>query len=136
MVYLRELVKKNYAFLKEVYLTTAARSVFPCITIQDFAELMMKLDIPESGADDTCTQGIIDTQFIAARTDAEKKGNKLHNQAGIDINRFEFFEALVRVAGCKWVKSGRVKTYTEALALLLNSLKEKFTPHPWQVFRD
>mgnify|MGYP002636771003 CR=1 FL=1 len=62
--------------------------------------------------------GILDTQFIAARTDAENRGMKQYNQV-YDINRFEFLEALVRVAGCKYKASGVVETYSEALRLII-----------------
>jgi hypothetical protein len=48
---------------------------------------------------------------------------KLHNQSGNDINRFEFFEALVRVAGCKYKATGVVQNYRQALELLINQMK-------------
>ena len=83
-------------------------------------------------ASHTCTQGIVDTQFIASRTDVDQRGMKLHNQNLNDCNRFEFFEALVRVAGCKYKNSGQVQTYTDAFGLLVQELRDHYKPLPWQ----
>lgn len=54
--------------------------------------------------DEVLTNGIIETQFIASRTDADNRGMKIFAQQlhPLDINRFEFFETLLRVAGVKY----------------------------------
>lgn len=42
------------------------------------------------------------------------------------MNRFEFFEAIVRVAGCKYKTSGIVRTYAQALQMLLQQIRTHY----------
>lgn len=45
---------------------------------------------------------------------------KLHNQNKNEINRFEFIETLVRIAGCKFRDTGLAKTWSAAFKMLLD----------------
>ncbi len=49
----------------DIWLTVAVNSNWPNITQLDFSTLMGKINIPDSKV----TFGIIDTQFIASKTD-------------------------------------------------------------------
>ena len=77
--------------------------------------------------DKVFTQGICDTQFIASRTDAEKKNNKTYGQTALDINRFEFLECIVRIANIKFKQTGQAQTIGQAFKMLIECLKPLFT---------
>jgi len=80
--------------LKELFTQAASKSVFPSVNC-----LETSLIFSEAGLlSKEFTQGICDTQFIAARVDAEKRGFKIFQQNALDCNRFEFLECVVRVA--------------------------------------
>jgi len=76
--------------------------------------------------------GIIDTQFIAARNDSKQRGYKLHNQSQNEINRFEFWELLIRVAGFKFKdeESGSKRSFAVCFKTLLEFLSEHYLPYP------
>ena len=75
------------------------------------------------------TQGICDTQFIAARVDAENRGFKIINQNKLDCNRFEFMECVVRVAMNKYKVSGITTTIPEGIHTLVEAMKSSFKGH-------
>ena len=52
------------------------------------------------------------------------------------MNRFEFFECLVRIADCKYCKPKVVGTISEAFAKLIDRLQDKYQPYPIQMFRE
>lgn len=65
---IREIIRDNYLFLKEVYLTVSSTSNFPFITTIDFGELIDLCHILDRALTPSgqlpkhaCTQGIIDT---------------------------------------------------------------------------
>ena len=101
---------------QDIWLTVAVNSNWPNITQLDFSTLMDKMYIPDSKV----TFGIIDTQFIASKTDSEKRNFKVFDQNGNDINRFEFFEAIIRVANCKFKQQGLTNSWAEALRMMIN----------------
>ena len=72
------LVSDNYEYLKDLWLTLASTSNFPFITPQHFGDLMIECKVREVATSANqqlfASQGIIDTQFIAARTDAGHRG--------------------------------------------------------------
>jgi hypothetical protein len=64
---------EKYESLKEIFTHLSVKSNFPGISPNDFCDLMARCGLADNK---TCTQGIIDTQFIASRVDAEKRGFK------------------------------------------------------------
>jgi len=56
-------------------LTLAAHSNFPGLSMPDFDIFIESLEIIGG----PLTIGIVETQFIAARTDAENRGMKIHS---------------------------------------------------------
>ena len=58
------------------------------------------------------------------------------NQQKNDINRFEFLELLVRIAGCKYKGQGSCNTYSQALRQIIDQINLHYTPYPIQMFRD
>jgi hypothetical protein len=56
---------------------------------------------------------------------------------GNSICRFEFLEALVRLAGEKYRGSGLEKTFSKSLErMLTKDILINFQPEDWQKFRD
>lgn len=77
----------------------------------------------------------IDRTFIA--TNLKKAGVPDFNPIGNSMSRYEFFEVLVRVSQLKYKDTGIVKTFPEAIDLLVKENILKFAkPDPWQGFRD
>lgn len=92
------LVRKNYVFLKNAFTTLTSRTNFPYMSTIDLARLLTDAEL----IDPVTTIGICDTQLIAARKENDAKTSKMQNQAHLNINRFEFIETLVRIAGQKY----------------------------------
>lgn len=64
---------EHYSFLKDVYLTVAVNSDYPCISSQDFVAFIIECDLLDSHL----TLGIVETEFIASRVDTEKRNLKV-----------------------------------------------------------
>ncbi len=57
--------------------------------------------------------------------------------AQIGCFRYQFFEAIMRVADLKYLKSGQAKTYAQAFQMLLDKNCFNYGPvNEWQEFRD
>ena len=135
---LREFMVQRYDFFKDVFLTLTLQSGnFPYINSQDFARFCREIKV----IDKTINQSRIDT--IVSYVKAKPKGvdlQKLPKQGPLDLSRFEFLEALVRVAIAKYKDLGpstSAISIQEAFEQLYNeNILPNFTPAPWQVFRD
>ena len=55
---------------------------------------------------------------------------------GNTLFRHEFLEMFIRISNAKYRDSGRAKSSSEALEYLLTECIPKFSPKPWQDFRD
>jgi len=61
---------------------------------------------------------------------------KTFGQKEFEINRFEFLEAILRVANCKYKQSNPGLSWGEAIKLMINEIKKNFEPNEFQTFRD
>jgi hypothetical protein len=100
---------KHGEILKNLFLIWAAKSSWPQITKDSFAEacqdwgVVCKKHLPVSYCDIA--------QFEALANESKFEGGKIKNR----MCRFEFFEAIMRVAKRRFLESGDQKTVGEAL---------------------
>ena len=87
-------IRQHYVFLKQLFTQAAAKSTFPTVSQMESGVLFHDAEILTKDF----TQGICDTQFIAARVDVDNRGFKIFNQQKLDCNRFEWLECVVRTA--------------------------------------
>ena len=109
---MKDLVRKNYAKLKDIFIALAVESQFPNISLLDYGNFVEKFKILEGTKLKTDS---IDRIFIATNyevVDMEENPDR-------SLNRFEFIEILIRLAGAKYRDSGKINTFNEALYLLL-----------------
>ena len=53
------------------------------------------------------------------------------------MNRYEFFEALVRISNMKYKETGEVETFAEAFQMLIDEcIIPNYDWVPWQEWRD
>jgi hypothetical protein len=69
----KSIMAEHYAFLKDVYLTVACHSDYPCIASTDFTIFAHESEL----LDEQLTVGIVETQFIASRVDLDKRNLKV-----------------------------------------------------------
>ena len=96
------ILKQNYNYLAQLHKSISARDSYPTVGLLQVTTILQEADI----LDQVLSTGIVDTQFIASRADVDKRGYKLKNQNSNEINRFEFFENLVRIAITKYKPEG------------------------------
>jgi hypothetical protein len=135
-------VKKNYAKIKEIFITLAVKSSYPSISLLDFSSFIASLGFL-SDPSSTLTLQHLDRLFIAANYEVEEQDENPDRS----LNRFEFIEVLVRVAGVRYRDTKMVGRYSEAMDLLLTQdLYPKWQEGAfggfsagalgWQEFRD
>ena len=92
-----------------------------------FANFCVKCDMP----DKNLKVGDIDRYFLRARTEDDNANQKVNN-----ICRFMFLEALVRVAEGKYKTPGIVKTFAEAMEMLImENIKPNWDASNWMGYR-
>lgn len=114
---------KNLRKLFYIFITLSAGSNFPGITwlfFTKFAENSKVIDKNIGSSD-------VDRFFLASAGD----------MAQIGCYRYQFFEAIMRVADTKYYKSGQAKSFAQALRMLIDNNCFPFGPiAEWQEFRD
>ena len=68
--------------------------------------------------------------FIATKVGAPSMGT------GNTLFRHEFLEILVRIAAAKYKETGRARSYSQALRMMVESIITNYETRPWQEFRD
>lgn len=80
-------------------MTVACHSNYPSISLSDFMTFAQESEL----SDNLIAVDIIEAQFVASRK--EDDGKHHHKSSifdGMDLNRFEFIECLVRIANFKY----------------------------------
>ena len=107
-----------------IYITLSASSNFPGIAWLSFAKFTEKLKITQ---DDSINQQDIDRYFMASAGEMTSSG----------CYRYQFFEAVMRVAKTRFLDSGQAADYAEALQKFLDIYAFKSGPtNEWQEWRD
>lgn len=110
-------------------MTEICNSNFPNISWIDFSNFCEKCKI----YDKNVLLATIDRIFIATNVEIEKNDDNPDKA----LQRFEFYEILVRVAQFKFKDPGICPTYAEGLTKLLNeNIFPNALPDRWQEFRD
>ena len=123
-----KLLQDNYQFLLECYLELQYNSVYPFINKIELANFAEKSKL----IDEKLNMANCDLLFVSSND--QKKGG-IKQKTG--LIRCEFMEYIVRLAAFKYVATGALKTYHEAVQLVLDGfIKPNFKPMPWQQFRD
>ena len=123
-----KLLQDNYQFLLECYLELQYNSVYPFINKIELANFAEKSKL----IDEKLNMANCDLLFVSSND--QKKGG-IKQKTG--LIRCEFMEYIVRLAAFKYVATGALKTYHEAVQLVLDSfIKPNFKPSSWQQFRD
>jgi len=133
-------VRKHYQLLKNIFRRACAGTA-TTLSIFDmgwngFTDFCNEFDVLDTAF---CRLKDVDTIFIATNVQlgepikaAEKKRN---NQRS--LTRFEFIEAIMRLAKAKYVNSGRATRYVEAVKLLIDehvlpNMSEYDDPEVWR----
>ena len=117
------LFEANLRKLFYVFITLSAGSSFPGITWLDFTKFADTCKVLGG----TVSSSDVDRYFLASAGEMASQG----------CYRYQFFEAIMRVADLKYLKSGLAKTYAEALQMFLD--RNCFALGPtkeWQDWRD
>jgi hypothetical protein len=124
-----DVIWKNFAKLKDIFITMASRSNFPSVTLLDFTTFCDVCKI----IDKTVNLSTIDRLFIA--TNVEIIANDENPDK--ELCRFEFFEILLRLGNVKFREAGLCATYHEALdRIIKENVVPNYKPAPWQDFRE
>ena len=113
----------NIRKLFSVFITLSAQSSFPGVTWLDFTKFADTCKILGGGVNSSD----VDRFFLASAGEMASQG----------CYRYQFFEAVMRVADLKYYKSGLAKTFAEAFQMLLdkNCFQNGMTTQ-WQEFRE
>jgi hypothetical protein len=94
-----------------VFLSIIAKSAYPSISWLDFSDFCIASKIP----DKYCTVSKIDMAFIATNVEIEA----IEENPDRDLNRYEFFEIILRLAIEKFKKSGLIDSFSEVYKKIL-----------------
>eukprot|EP00347_Sterkiella_histriomuscorum_P002614 403367462 len=124
-----KIIRQNAVLLKKIFMTEVCNSGFPNISWIDFSNYCEKCKI----FDKNILLSTIDRIFIATNVELEKNDDNPDKA----LQRYEFYEILVRIAQSKFKDPGICPTYAEGLNKLLNEHIFPYSkPDPWQEFRD
>lgn len=107
----KSLLWKNFARIKNVFLTAVLNSEYPVVSWNDFTVICNKCKIP----DKACNLSTIDRLYIATNVNQNVSGA----QGDKDLVRYEFLEIIVRIANTKYKDAGITQSSTDALNKLL-----------------
>jgi hypothetical protein len=83
-------IKENIKMLKKIFIIEASKSGYPCITWLHYSNFCEDCEM----VDKNLSMQTIDRIFKAADFDE----SKLANNPGLALQRYEFFEIIVRLA--------------------------------------
>ena len=129
------ILKKHYAFLKDIFIDQISQSSYPALGSLDFADFAVQCKFLDN--DPNVNLSTIDRTFIAATLQVEGQGARESDIPADKLNRFEFMEILVRLANIKFIETKKIKGFDEATAHLIEDyIMPNYTPEPWQEFRE
>lgn len=100
--------------IKDMFNHSIALSSFPSISWIDFGNMCTSWKILDTR---TCTMLTIDRLFIATNVELIEQ----EDNPDRDLCRFEFYEIITRLGNAKYKDSGQVKTWDEALRLIIEN---------------
>lgn len=106
------IITQNYAKLKQMYLNLMCGDSYPAVGVNEFHAFCR-------------TTGILDGSLATATVDRMYIAAKVGAPAGISATaliRYEFLEALIRIANAKYRDTGLAESYSGALKMLLGSI--------------
>jgi len=96
-----QIIMQKADLIKEIFVNLIAVSSYPCVGLMDYGDFVVKCRIKEDSLG--CNQSAIDRTFIAAKI--QKGGStdsKVENGIGNAMQRYEFFEVIVRLAQMRY----------------------------------
>ena len=105
-------ILKYYKQLKHIFISLISDDMYPMIGMLQISDFCKDCEI----IDQACPSNVIDRAFIASNYSADVK----KNESNSNLQRFEFFEILVRIADAKFRQTKQVSTFAEALEMLLH----------------
>lgn len=124
----KQVVRRNLKFLKEIYQYRIANSNFPAMFTQDYLDWCYQIKVPER---DKAMM-----HFKAANFEAAEDRCEGHNNPAEGLIRYEFLEIVVRIANGKYRETGATKSYADATALFIsNNLQKYDLSQPWDAWR-
>ena len=127
-------MKKHYEYIKRIWHSVSSESAnYPALGNLDFESFARASKFVK----DEINTATLDRSFIAATRAETSDIEKFPYIPRNALNRFEFMEIIVRLAGVKYYETKQVKTYAEATDLFItNYIQANFQPEPWQEFRN
>ena len=122
-------LNENFSDLKKLFTYYAALSSFPTISMMDFSNMCIAMNI----MDKNINVSTLDRLFIATNVELVD----MRENPDKELCRFEILEIMVRIAGAKYKDPGQTKTYCEGLKILIDNHILPFCDNiDWQNFRD
>ena len=127
-----EVLRQHFAILKEIFINeSSGGSVYPGISSLGISDLGQRCKLLDDGVSPPFNLSSLDRAYIAASytQNASDPPNMI---------RFEFLEALVRIADSRFIATKQIKTYEEATKKLIEEfVLPNFKPvEGWQDWRD
>ena len=119
----REFMAQNYDLVKQIYLEMQYNSVYPFVNKLETASFCERAKL----VDEVLNTSNCDLLFVSS-TSAGTRGIK--QKTG--LVRCEFLEYIVRLANFKYVQSGKVQKYHEAVKIVMDDfVKPNLHLLPW-----
>ena len=115
-----KLLKNNIEFLKTVFIIRSAQSHFPVIKWLNYSMLINDLNLYDPHFEPSA----VDRIFIAVTKNMDKDLIGILTEK--DMNRYQFYESLVRIAFVKFKQQQLTLTVYEGLRVLIDEMKSKF----------
>lgn len=126
---IEDVFKKHAKQLKDIYIQTACRSNYPQVTLIDFGSFCVKGQI----RDNLVNSSTVDRMFISVNFDQAP----MEGRNNSELCRYEFFEAIVRLARAKYIDSGKEIVLSAAVRRIVEEdILKNFPFEPWMEFRE
>ena len=122
-------LRRHYPAIKKIFVAQAARSSFPCISWLKYQEMCEECEI----IDKDLNIEVLDQIFMDTSIDLEE----MPEEPSTELQRFQFMEVIVRLAGAKYLKRGICSSYAASVRKLLDEHILRIEGQDrWQEFRD
>ena len=114
-------IEKNFEALKNMFINLISGDNYPHIGANDFLAFCRKVEI----LDETLPSSYVEISWSGLMSGNRPAG------PGNTLYRHEFLEILIRIGNAKYRDTGRAKSSSQSLEMLLNSSIPKFSARPW-----